>query len=93
MNELAGLFVVYVLYVALKSFQQRNVTLDADGWIFITSLLMGLTEVFMVGGIVTLYDAGSFGERIVLGLTIGVAGAAGCLGAMRFWRYLRRRGR
>jgi hypothetical protein len=63
------------LFVALKSFQQRNVAFDHYWPILPTSLLMAACEFYVVAAIVTL------GYSLTFVLVVGFGGGLGSLGA------------
>jgi len=73
MVELASAAAANFLFIFLKAFQQRNVTLDTPKWVIPTSFGMALVEVYIITLIVQRgYD---------LGLVAAVGGGAG-LGAL-----------
>lgn len=77
------LFLVNVLYIFLKAFQQLNVVHDKYLWIAPVSLCMALCEVISIGAIATYRD-------LWLAVPIGLGGAVGCLVAMCMHKKLRK---
>ena len=73
-------------FVFFKAFQQRNVAFDHYRWVLPTSILMGLTEFYVVALVATR------GYHIPLVLAAGLGGGTGALAAM--WlhnRYIKRK--
>jgi hypothetical protein len=79
------IFIVFFLslvYVFLKAFQQRNVTLDTKLTILPISLFMGICEYAGMGiAGVTAANEGVLASA-VLGLGAGLGGAVGCYTAI-----------
>ena len=76
-------FVSSFVYVAAKAFQQLNVVNDKYLWILPVSMLMAMLEVFNVGVIGYGAVHQSYLELILVGVSMGVGGAAGAILAMR----------
>lgn len=79
-------FLATYAYVAIRAFQQLNVIHYEWGRVFPTSLLMGIGDVALILLIVRI-------DSLWLGVTNGVAGAAGCYTAMYINKYLYERGK
>lgn len=73
-------------FIGLRAFQQRNVTHNNYGLVFITANLLALVEVFVV------FTIASNGFLLPLVVTIGISGGLGCIFAMRFHNWLLLRG-
>jgi hypothetical protein len=63
-------------YVALKAFQQLNVVHDDRGFVLVTSLVMGICEVYLIGSYVR------NGAGLLIGIASGVGAGLGCLTSM-----------
>lgn len=74
-------FIATFLYVALRAFQQLNVTHYEWRRILPTSILMGIGDVVLILLIVKT-------NTVWLGVTNGIAGALGCFAAMNLNKYL-----
>lgn len=72
------LFSSSVLYVGLRSLQQRNVTNDNYIWVVPTSCGMAAVDAFLMLNVV------KQGWSIPLVLSVGLGGALGCIMAMLF---------
>ena len=80
------LFSTSILYVGLRSLQQRNVTNDNYIWIAPTSVGMAAVDAFLMVNVV------KQGWSIPLVLSVGLGGAIGCICAMLFHkRYILKR--
>jgi hypothetical protein len=72
-----SLFFFSLLYVALRAFQQRNVTNDDFAWVVPTSLCMSAVDAFLMINVV------KNGWSIPLVLSVGLGGGIGCVVAMK----------
>lgn len=79
-------FLATFLYVALRAFQQLNVTHYEWRRILPTSILMGIGDVVLILLIVKT-------NTVWLGVTNGIAGALGCYTAMSVNTYLYEKGK
>ena len=70
------LFLSSILYVGLRSFQQRNVTNDNYLWVVPTSCGMAAVDAYLMINVV------KSGWSIPLVLSVGLGGAIGCICAM-----------
>jgi len=90
MNELAifvGQYLASFSFIFLRAFQQRNVAFDNYWWIMPTSMLMALTEVFVIANVATL------GYDLALVFAMGLGGGTGSLSAaLLHKRYLTKKG-
>ena len=71
-------------FIGLKAFQQRNVIHNDRWWVFVTSNLLAVAEVFVI---YTIAERGFFWPLV---LTIGVSGGLGCLFAMSLHDWLKK---
>lgn len=74
------------LFVAVKAFQQQNVTHHKWAWVMPTSLMMAATEVYVVANVV------KYGYHLALVLCVGVGAGLGCIVGMlaHLWLHPRR---
>lgn len=72
------LFFSALLYVALRAFQQRNVTMDNYGLVVPTSMLMSAVDAYLMINVV------KNGWSIPLVIAVGLGGGIGCIFAMKF---------
>jgi hypothetical protein len=80
------LFLSSLLYVGLRSFQQRNVTNDNYGWVVPTSVCMAAVDAALMLTVV------KQGWSLPLVLSVGIGGGIGCIVAMKFHkRYVLKR--
>lgn len=75
------LFFASLLYVGLRSFQQRNVTNDNYAWVVPTSICMAAVDASLMISIV------KNGWSIPLVLSVGIGGGLGCIVAMLFHKH------
>jgi len=90
MTPYLAIFGASFLYVFLKAIQQLNVVFHKVWWITPISIGMGLCEIFIVGTVsVEAVNGEGFWPLFLLGISLGLGGAAGALLAMnlhRRWR-------
>lgn len=68
-------FLASFVFIWLRAFQQRNVAFDNYGWIMPTSLLMAVTEVYVIANVA------SMGYSLGLVLAMGLGGGLGATSA------------
>lgn len=84
-NLYLALFMCSFIFVAVKAFQQLNVTLGYPKLVIPTSLAMAGCEVFLV------WQIASAGWSVPVWLSTGLGGGLGCLLSMRLHkRYIRK---
>lgn len=75
-------FVVNLLYIAGRAFQQLNVVHDRIISILPVSMLMAFCEVFLWGGAALAVVKGSYADMVLYALTLGISGALGAIISM-----------
>jgi hypothetical protein len=76
LHQLAAIFGANFCYVGLKAFQQLNVVHGAKLWVFVTSHLMAVVEIYLIAT----YAASGAAWPVIL--VVGTSGGLGCLFAM-----------
>lgn len=74
------LFVANFVFIFLKAFQQRNVAYMHYLPVIPTSILMALTEVYVIATIAVQALSGSLGVEDILAIALG--GGIGCMASM-----------
>lgn len=73
----ALVFLVSMIFVGTKSFQQLNVTFKKFKWVAPASLLMAFCEVFIITSVVTSPNA-------LIAIAMGLGAALGCMISMYY---------
>lgn len=81
--SLLGAAVVMYVFVALKSFQQLNVTLHRPWWVMPTSYGLAFVEVALIA------DIAAKGVQFLYVAALGTAAGLGCLSSMWLHRRMR----
>lgn len=76
-------------FIAAKAFQQLNVVHHKVALVPVTSLIMGLCEVFLWGGAAIAAVKGTTADMMIYAITLGVSGALGAIMSMYLHLWLR----